>query len=177
MGAGTAGFGAGDEVYGLTNPQFTAAASVPVVAETAWQMLLEYGRASAGKRVLIQGAAGNVGAYAVQMAADAGLEVFATAGPSGCATDLIFANSPSRVVACRDATAAGAPMKIYNLPRNSEYLSRRLIVLIAVVACHVLVASVFISGLDDDRARAGLPRGPNAVIPIPVVPSGELIPI
>jgi NADPH:quinone reductase-like Zn-dependent oxidoreductase len=106
VGGAVAGFSVGDEVYGLTNPQFTggyaqyvlvapstvapkprslsftAAASVPVVAVTAWQMLFEYGGASAGQRVLIQGAAGNVGAYAVQMAANAGLEVFATAGPN-----------------------------------------------------------------------------------------------
>ncbi|MGH9562700.1 MAG: NADP-dependent oxidoreductase, partial [Terracidiphilus sp.] len=105
VGDEVAGFSVGDEVYGLTNPHFTdgyaqyvvvapstvarkpgplsfaAAASVPVVAVTAWQMLFEYASASAGQRVLIQGAAGNVGAYAVQMAANAGLEVFATAGP------------------------------------------------------------------------------------------------
>lgn len=53
------------------------AASVPVVAVTAWQMLFEYGKAKSGQTVLILGAGGNVGAYAVQLAAAAGLHVFA----------------------------------------------------------------------------------------------------
>jgi NADPH:quinone reductase-like Zn-dependent oxidoreductase len=55
------------------------AASVPVVAVTAWQMLFEYAQANAGQTVLIHGGAGNVGAYAVQLASQAGLQVFATA--------------------------------------------------------------------------------------------------
>src|SRR5262249_39593157 len=46
---------------------------------TAWQMLFDYAHAVAGQTVLVHGAAGNVGAYAVQMARHAGLEVFATA--------------------------------------------------------------------------------------------------
>jgi NADPH:quinone reductase-like Zn-dependent oxidoreductase len=58
---------------------FIEAASAPVVAVTAWQMLFEYGRAKAGERVLVHGGAGNVGAYAVQLANRAGLEVIATA--------------------------------------------------------------------------------------------------
>ena len=44
------------------------AASVPVVAVTAWQMLFEYANLSAGQLSLVHGAAGNVGAYAVQLA-------------------------------------------------------------------------------------------------------------
>jgi NADPH:quinone reductase-like Zn-dependent oxidoreductase len=59
----------------------TDAASVPVVAVTAWQMLFDYAKMKAGQAALIHGAAGNVGAYAVQLAKHAGLTVFATAGP------------------------------------------------------------------------------------------------
>jgi len=105
VGAGVAGFREGDAVYGVTNRNFcggyaeyavvtagmvaakpksldyAAAASAPVVAVTAWQMLFEYAGLKAGQSVLIHGAAGNVGAYAVQLARRAGLEVFATAGP------------------------------------------------------------------------------------------------
>jgi Zinc-binding dehydrogenase len=55
------------------------AASVPVVAVTAWQMLFDYAQAKPGQSLLIHGAAGNVGAYAVQLASQAGLQVFATA--------------------------------------------------------------------------------------------------
>ena len=93
----------GDEIYGVTNPQFCGAnaeyavafanmialkppamtdieaASVPVVAVTAWQMLFEYAHAQRGQTVMILGAAGNVGAYAVQLAARAGLHVIAVA--------------------------------------------------------------------------------------------------
>jgi NADPH:quinone reductase-like Zn-dependent oxidoreductase len=42
-------------------------------------MLFEYAHATAGQTVLIHGAAGNVGAYAVQLASQAGLHVVATA--------------------------------------------------------------------------------------------------
>ena len=62
---------------GLTHPQ---AASVPVVAVTAWQMLFDYAKVEKGDRVLIHGAGGNVGAYAVQLARRAGLYVVATTG-------------------------------------------------------------------------------------------------
>src|SRR5580700_7333072 len=56
-----------------------AAASSPIGAVTAWQMLFDYAHATAGQTVLIHGAAGNVGAYAVQLAKQAGLHVVATA--------------------------------------------------------------------------------------------------
>jgi len=103
VGPDVTGFKKGDEVYGVTNPQFCGAnaeyaiaspsmlalkpkglsyveaASVPVVAVTAEQMLFDYGRAKQGQRVLILGAAGNVGAYAVQLAAKARLHVIALA--------------------------------------------------------------------------------------------------
>jgi NADPH:quinone reductase-like Zn-dependent oxidoreductase len=103
IGPGVSGFKPGDEVYGATNEQlsgayaeyavplarmmaqkpktlnFLEAASVPVVTVTAWQMLFDYGHVTAGQTVLIHGAAGNVGAYAVQLAKLAGLHVAATA--------------------------------------------------------------------------------------------------
>ena len=102
-GSAASPFQRGDEVYGVTNYDFIGgyaeyalastrslarkpeslnfpeAASAPVVAVTAWQMLFDYAKASAGMGVLIHGAGGNVGAYAVQLASQAGLRVFATA--------------------------------------------------------------------------------------------------
>jgi NADPH:quinone reductase-like Zn-dependent oxidoreductase len=102
-GPGVTKFKPGDEVYGVTNTQFAGAyaeyalasekmmaqkprilsfveaASAPVVAVTAWQMLFDYAHVKTGQTVLIHGAGGNVGAYAVQMARNAGLEVLATA--------------------------------------------------------------------------------------------------
>jgi NADPH:quinone reductase-like Zn-dependent oxidoreductase len=105
VGAGVVQFKPGDEVFGVTNKQFCGgyaeyavasaqmvaarprslsfveAASVPVVAVTAYEMLFDYAQLRAGQAVLIHGAAGNVGAYAVQLAKQAELRVFATAGP------------------------------------------------------------------------------------------------
>ena len=103
IGTQVSGFKLGDQVYGATNEQFTGAyaeyavasaarmaqkpktlnfieaASAPVVAVTAWQMLFDYAQVTAGQTVLIVGAAGNVGAYAVQLARQAGLHVVASA--------------------------------------------------------------------------------------------------
>ncbi len=59
---------------------FDEAASVPVIAVTAWQGLFEHARLEAGQTVVIHGAAGNVGAYAVQLARRAGLRSIATVG-------------------------------------------------------------------------------------------------
>jgi NADPH:quinone reductase-like Zn-dependent oxidoreductase len=103
VGPGVTGFAPDDEVYSVTNPQFCGAqaefavamagmiarkpqslnyveaASAPVIAVTAWQMLFQYGEATRGQTVMVVGAAGNVGAYAVQMAVDAGIHVVAVA--------------------------------------------------------------------------------------------------
>ncbi len=102
-GSGVSGLHVGDQVYGVTNPRFVGAyaeyalassemisnkplslshveaASVPVVAVTAWQALFDHARLKAGQTVLIHGAAGNVGAYAVQLAHDARVQTIATA--------------------------------------------------------------------------------------------------
>jgi NADPH:quinone reductase-like Zn-dependent oxidoreductase len=56
------------------------AASVPVIAVTAWQALFDHARLEPGQTVVIHGAAGNVGAFAVQFARRAGLHCIATAG-------------------------------------------------------------------------------------------------
>jgi NADPH:quinone reductase-like Zn-dependent oxidoreductase len=93
----------GDRVYGVTNPRFIGAyaeyalasaamiarkpasityfeaASVPVIAVTAWQGLFDQAQLKAGQTVVIHGAAGNVGAYAVQLARRAGIRTIATA--------------------------------------------------------------------------------------------------
>jgi NADPH:quinone reductase-like Zn-dependent oxidoreductase len=55
------------------------AASVPIGALTAWQGLFDRARLRAGERVLIHGASGSVGIFAVQLARRAGASVIATA--------------------------------------------------------------------------------------------------
>ncbi|MFF3564697.1 NADP-dependent oxidoreductase [Streptomyces sp. NPDC002574] len=57
------------------------AAALPAPGLTAWQALFEHGRLRAGRRVLINGAGGAVGGYAVQLAHRAGANVTATASP------------------------------------------------------------------------------------------------
>jgi len=103
VGAGISQFHVGDAVFGATNARFTGgyaayaiaaaaklakmperlgfidAAAIPVVACTAWQMVFEHGAVDGTKRVIVHGEAGNVGAYAVQLAKRAAREVIATA--------------------------------------------------------------------------------------------------
>src|ERR1700761_7142948 len=102
IGSGVSELAIGDQVFGVTNSQFlgayaeyavasagmlatkpislsyTEAASVPVIAVTAWQALFDHARLKAGQTVVIQGAAGNVGSYAVQLARQAGVQTIAT---------------------------------------------------------------------------------------------------
>jgi len=120
IGPEVSGFKPGDEVYGATNQLFTGgyaeyalpsarmmaqkpktlnfveAASVPIVAVTAWQMLFDYAHVTTGQTVLIHGAAGNVGAYAVQLASQAHLHVIATAASADL--DYVRALGAQRVV-------------------------------------------------------------------------------
>jgi NADPH:quinone reductase-like Zn-dependent oxidoreductase len=109
VGSGVREFAQGEAVFGVTNARFTGgyaeyavaaagmmapkpktlldveAASVPVVAVTAWQMLFDYAGLSAGQTAFIHGAAGNVGRYAVQLARRNGLRVMASARPADSA--------------------------------------------------------------------------------------------
>ncbi len=57
------------------------AGGLPLVGLTAWQALFDHAGLTAGQRVLINGAGGSVGGYAVQLAKHAGAYVIATAGP------------------------------------------------------------------------------------------------
>jgi NADPH:quinone reductase-like Zn-dependent oxidoreductase len=89
----------GDEVYGIVtggyaeyalalasdvqpksaNLTFEEAASIPMGALTAWGAVIEAAGVEAGQHVLVHGAAGGVGAYAVQLAKWKGAHVTGTA--------------------------------------------------------------------------------------------------
>ena len=100
IGKDVAGYAPGDAVFGISdmgayaqflavkpvtiarkpaNLSFDEAASVPVASQTAWQGLFTHGHLERGQTTLIQGGAGAVGAYAVQLASHAGATVIATA--------------------------------------------------------------------------------------------------
>ncbi|EKQ62715.1 NADPH:quinone reductase [Xanthomonas campestris pv. leeana] len=70
-------------------PQLSAAqgAAIPTAGSTAWHALFSVANLQAGETVLIHGAAGGVGTYAVQFAHKAGARVIATA--SGDGLDLV----------------------------------------------------------------------------------------
>ncbi|MCG5075370.1 NADP-dependent oxidoreductase [Paraburkholderia tagetis] len=55
------------------------AAAIPLAALTAWQGLFDYGKLERGQRVLIHGASGGVGRFAVQFARHCGAHVIVTA--------------------------------------------------------------------------------------------------
>ena len=95
VGAAVTRFAVGDEVYGVApgsfaeyavaresrlalkpaGLSFTEAAVVPVSAGTALRALVDVGRVRAGQSVLVLGASGGVGSYAVQLAQAWGAEV------------------------------------------------------------------------------------------------------
>lgn len=116
VGPGVTDLGPGDEVFGHGNGSFAElararssrlarkpdrlsfeqAASVPVAGGTAFHALVTHGRVEAGERVLIVGAGGGVGSFAVQLAKALGAEV--TAVCSGEKTDYVRALGADHVV-------------------------------------------------------------------------------
>lgn len=87
-----------------------AAASLPIAAGTAWQAL-ELGGVGPGARVLVIGATGGVGTFAVQLAAARGAVVHATAGEH--ARELV-AGLGAELVLGRDAAPAEAQDDAYD---------------------------------------------------------------
>ena len=63
-----------------TNLTFEEAASLALVALTAWQALVEIGKVQSHQRALIQAGSGGVGSVAIQLAHHLGATVFTTAG-------------------------------------------------------------------------------------------------
>jgi NADPH:quinone reductase-like Zn-dependent oxidoreductase len=99
VGPGVSGFAVGDEVYGVgrgsfaeyavaradklarkpASLSFEQAAVVPISGATALQALTDHGGLERGQHVLVIGASGGVGSYAIQIAKALGAEVTAVA--------------------------------------------------------------------------------------------------
>lgn len=120
VGEGVSGWGAGDAVVAflpMTAPGAAAeyvaapaellaaaprtvdladAAALPSTGLTAWQSLFEHAGVKAGQSVLVNGAGGSVGGYAVQLATQSGATVTAVA--SGRSRDRLLSYGADRVV-------------------------------------------------------------------------------
>lgn len=125
VGAGVTRFAVGDEVFGTADgsfaqhavakaerlavkpdaADFTEAGAMPVSAVTALLAVQDSARVEAGQRVLVLGAAGGVGSYAVQLAVAAGARVTGVA--SAAKADLVRELGAERVIDYRttDVTA------------------------------------------------------------------------
>ena len=116
IGRNVVGFRPGDEVYGTCEGSFAEyacakegklalkpkslsfeqAAAVPISAVTALQALRDAGKVQAGQEVLVIGAAGGVGTYAVQLAKAFGAQV--TGVCSTAKTDLVRSIGADHVI-------------------------------------------------------------------------------
>jgi NADPH:quinone reductase-like Zn-dependent oxidoreductase len=116
VGAGAARFAVGDEVYGIAkgsfaeyavaredklarkpaNLSFEQAAVIAVSGQTALKAVLDAGRVQAGQSVLVTGASGGVGSYAVQIATALGAQVTGVA--STAKLDLVRSLGAAHVV-------------------------------------------------------------------------------
>jgi NADPH:quinone reductase-like Zn-dependent oxidoreductase len=128
VGADVTGFAPGDEVFGMAtstfaefatarpaklarkpaNLSFDEAAAVPVSGVTALQAVRDHGKVEAGEKVLIIGASGGVGSFAVQLAKAFGAEV--TGAASTAKVDMVRALGADHVLDyTREDFADGGP--------------------------------------------------------------------
>jgi NADPH:quinone reductase-like Zn-dependent oxidoreductase len=130
VGDGVRRFGVGDEVYGTGHgtfaeyaraaegklsakprtSSFEQAAAVPVSGLTALQAVRDHGRVQPGQQVLVIGASGGVGSFAVQIARSCGAVVTGVAGTAKL--DFVRALGADAVL---DRTTDGLPERRYDV--------------------------------------------------------------
>jgi NADPH:quinone reductase-like Zn-dependent oxidoreductase len=183
-GANVTRFQPGDEVFGVAegsfaeyacaredklaakpaNLTFVQAAAVPISATTALQALREQGRVQQGQKVLVIGASGGVGTYAVQLAKAFGAEV--TGVCSTAKVDLVRSIGADHVIDYTREDFAGS-RELYDLildiggNRSLSHLRRAL----AREGTLVLVG-----GEDGGRWIGGMERQVRALAITPFVP-------
>ncbi|MGE2814120.1 NADP-dependent oxidoreductase [Mycobacterium heidelbergense] len=119
----------------------TDAAALPEPALTAWQALFEIAGLTAGQTILINGASGAVGGYAIQLAKQAGAVVTATAKARDA--ERLRGLGADRIVDYIDYTRSpidvdGAPFDVVlNLVSTSDEQTKALIGVVADGGCHV----------------------------------------
>lgn len=82
------------------------AAAIPIAGVTAWQAVFEHASVTRGQRVLINGAGGGVGGYAVQLCRHTGAHVTATASPRS--TDVVREQGADQIIDYTRTTLAEA---------------------------------------------------------------------
>ncbi len=182
VGAGVEGFAVGDEVagtawgslaeYALADADRLArrpadvapevAAALPVSGQTALAAVVDAGRVRAGQRVLVIGASGGVGSYAVQLAAAAGAEV--TGVCSAAKADLVRGLGAARVLD-RAAAWRDSPGGPYDLVVDiaGDTPLRELRRMLSRTGTLVIV------GTDGGRLTGGLGRSVRAALLSPFV--------
>lgn len=132
VGPEVSGFAVGDRVFGMSNRfcggvhaeiarflpdeishapaaiSLEEAACVPLAAQTALQALRDCGRIQPGRKVLINGASGGVGHFAVPIAKALGAEVHAVCGPGS--VDFVESLGAEAVYSYAHQPATGIPL-------------------------------------------------------------------
>ncbi|MDH6137613.1 NADPH:quinone reductase-like Zn-dependent oxidoreductase [Kitasatospora sp. MAA4] len=206
VGDAVTGFAVGDQVFARVDPQlgaafaefvavdeslvaakpasisFEEAASLPLVALTAWQALTEQSQLLAGQRVLIHGGAGGVGAAAIQIAKHLGAEVVTTV--SADSVELVRGLGADQVVDYRSEKfeEVVAPVDVVLDTVGGDTQDRSFALL---KPGGTLVSIVFIPDVEAKKAQWGVqasaffmhPDGAQLARIAELVASGELRPV
>ncbi|MDF2705021.1 NAD(P)-dependent alcohol dehydrogenase [Nonomuraea polychroma] len=178
VGSAVTRFSVGDEVFGVApgsfaeyavaredklvrkpaNATFEQAAAAPISGVTALRAVCDVGRVQQGQRVLITGASGGVGSYAVQLAKASGAEVTGVCGPAKL--DLVRSLGADHVIDyTRDDFADGAQRYdvIINIAGNPTLSRLRR-------ALAPTGTAVFVGGEDGGRLTGGIDRQLRALV-------------
>ena len=183
LGADTTRFRVGDEVMGIATGAyadyavakeaklvhkpdrlgFVEAAVVPISAGTAWQALTDQGHVQPGERVLVLGASGGVGSYAVQLAVALGARVTGVA--SAAKADLVLGLGAERVLDHRtEDIAADGPVYDLIIDAGGRNPIRRL-----RKALTARGRLVIVGGEDGNKLTGGIGRQLRAALLSPFV--------
>ena len=183
VGENVSGFSPGDEVFGTTTGSFAEyvaakpgqlapkpaslsfaqAAAVPISGVTALQAVRDRAKVTAGEKVLVIGASGGVGTFAVQIAKAFGAEVTGVCGPTK--VDLVRSIGADHVVdySREDFAAAEHHYDVILDVGGSSPLSR----LRRALASHGRL--VIVGGMTDGRWFGGIDRQLRAKLLSPFV--------